>query len=120
MQEKVARMRVNKASFTVAYDYSEAHRTSNAVDRLMGFMDRYLFSTRYFHGKYWIAAEYSIRSWALIYNFSPSNPTTVRLHHGLKSPAERLNKFRYHNNWLQNLLISSSQSGVFIPPLNAG
>ncbi|BCG63839.1 MAG: hypothetical protein methR_P1576 [Methyloprofundus sp.] len=119
MQERVAKMRVNKTSFTAAYDYSEAHRTSNAVDRLMGFMDRYLFATRYFHGKYWIAAEYSIRSWALIYNFAPSNPATVRLHHGLKSPAECLNQFRYHENWLQNLLISSSQKGVFVPPLNA-
>ena len=119
MQEKIARMRVNKISFTVAYDYSDAHRTSNSVDRLMGFMDRYLFSTRYFHGKYGIAAEYSIRSWALIYNFAPSNPTTIRLHHGLKSPAERLNKFRYHDNWLQYILISSSQKGVFVPPLNA-
>ena len=119
MQEKIAKMRVNKVSFTVAYDYSEAHRTSNAVDRLMGFMDRYLFSTRYFHGKYWIAAEYSIRSWALIYNFAPSNPTTVRLHHGLKSPAQRLNQFCYHDNWLQNLFISSSQKGVFVHPLNA-
>ena len=119
IREKITRMRTNKASFTIAVDYSEAHRTSNAVDRLMGLMDRHLFSTRYFHGKYWIAAEYSIRSWALIYNFAPSNPTTIRQHHGLKSPAERLNQCRYHDNWLQNLLISSSQKGVFIPPLYA-
>jgi hypothetical protein len=119
IQERIARMRANKDSFTVAYDYSEAHRTSNEVDRLMGLMDRHLFSTRYFHGKNWIAAEYSIRSWALIYNFAPSNPATIRQHHGLKSPAERLNHFRYHDNWLQNLLISSSKKGVFVPPLNA-
>jgi hypothetical protein len=116
MQQRIARMRENKASYTVAYDYSEAHRTSNAVDRLMGFMDRHLFSTRYFHGKHWIASEYSIRSWALIYNFAPSNPITVRKYHGLKSPAERLNQFHYHGNWLQNLFISSSQKGVFSPP----
>jgi hypothetical protein len=119
IQEKTAAMRKNLASFTAAYDYPESHRTSNSVDRLMGLMDRHLFSTRYFHGKHWIAAEYSIRSWALIYNFAPSNPATIRQHHRLKSPAERLNHFRYHDNWLQNLLISSSQKGVFAPPLNA-
>ena len=119
MQEKITKMRTNIDSFTVAYDYSGAHRTSNSADRLMGLMDRHLFSTRYFHGQHWIASEYSIRAWALIYNFAPSNPITVRKSHGLKSPAERLNNFRYHSNWLQNLLISSSQKGVFRPPLNA-
>lgn len=120
MKEKIAKMRANITSFTGAYDYPGAHRTSHSADRLMGFMDRHLFSTRYFHGKYWIASEYSIRSWALTYNFAPSNPTTVRRNHGFKSPAERLNKFRYHDNWLENLLISCSGKGAYTPPLNTG
>ena len=39
--------------------------------------------------------------------------------HGLKSPAERLNKFRYHDNWLHNLYVSASLGGYRRPPLNA-
>jgi len=120
MRNKIAKMRTMPESFTVAYDFPEAHRTSNSVDRLMGLMDRHLFTMRYFHGKDQVASEYSIRSWALIYNFAPSNPITIRINKGLKSPAERLNRFRYHDNWLQNLLIPSSQKGVFCPPLNTG
>jgi len=30
---------------------------------------------------------------------------------GLQSPAERLNGFSYHENWLRNLLISASSGG---------
>ncbi len=47
----------------------------------------------------------SIRGWALIHNFAPWNPTTVKKHHGYKSPAERLNRFCYSESWLENLLI---------------
>ncbi|MCI5136397.1 MAG: hypothetical protein D3920_15320 [Candidatus Electrothrix sp. AW2] len=55
---------------------------------------------------------------ALIHNFAPCNPYTVRKHEGRKSPAERLNRFRYHDNWLQNLLISASLRGYRYAPPN--
>ena len=101
----------------VAYDFSDAHRTSNMVDRLMQRMDRHLFSMHYFHGDF-VTAEYSIRGWALIQNFAPCSPGNIRKHSGFKSPAERLNQFQYHENWLQNLLISGSLKGgvKVIPP----
>jgi hypothetical protein len=70
-------------------------------------MDRHLYSTQYFHGSY-ATAELNIRGWALIYNLTPSNPMTIKKYQGKKSPADRLNGFSYHDNWLQNLLISAS------------
>ncbi|ACN13235.1 hypothetical protein HRM2_01120 [Desulforapulum autotrophicum HRM2] len=88
------------------------------IDRLMQRMDRYLFNTQYFHGNI-ESAELGIRAWALIINnFAPSNPMTVQKYQGLQSPAERLNGFRYHENWLQNLMISSSLKGYRSPPRN--
>jgi hypothetical protein len=117
MSDKIEKVRKNLGSFTITYDFPHAHRTSNMIDRLMQRMDKHLFSTQYFHGSK-LSAELNIRGWALILNFAPSNPYTVKKHNDLKSPAERLNKFRYHDNWLQNLLISGSLGGYRSPPQN--
>ena len=117
MMGKIEKLRNNIASFSIAYDFPGSHRTSNMLDRLMQRMDRHLFSTQYFHGSL-SSAELSIRGWALILNFAPSNPTTIKKHNGSQSPAERLNQFRYHDNWLQNLLISASLGGYRSPPHN--
>ncbi len=113
----IKKLRQNLADYKMAYDHPDAHRTSNMLDRLMQRMDRHLFSTQYFHGTL-SAAELSIRGWALINNFAPSNPRTIHLHNGYRSPAERLNKFRYHETWLHNLLISASLGGFRSPPQN--
>ncbi|MFH0925564.1 MAG: hypothetical protein V1872_08050, partial [bacterium] len=78
---------------------------------------RHLFTICYFHGSL-SSAELNIRGWALIHNFAPSNPLTVKKYNGFQSPAERLNQFRYHDNWLKNLLISASLGGFRDPPLN--
>ncbi|MBF0226715.1 MAG: hypothetical protein HQK76_14780 [Desulfobacterales bacterium] len=64
-------------------------------------------------------AEMGIRGWALILNFVPSNPETIKKYGGLQSPAERLNQFRYHDNWLHNLLISASSGGFRNTPQKA-
>lgn len=112
----IMKLKENLHSFSKAYDLPGCHRTSNMVDRLMQRMDRHLFSTFYFHGSL-AAAELSIRGWALILNFAPCNPMTVKRHDGWKSPAEWLNKSKYHENWLQNLLTSSSMGGFSrLPP----
>ena len=113
----IKKLRENIAEYKVAYDHPNAHRTSNMVDRLMQRMDRHLFSTQYFHGSM-TAAELNIRGWALIQNFAPYNPQTVKKLNGSRSPAERLNQFRYHENWLHNLFISASLGGYRSPPLN--
>src|SRR5207248_2459051 len=51
-------------------------------------------------------------------NFAPWAPATVRSNDGWRSPAERLNRHRYHDNWLQNLLISASLGGYRRAPQN--
>jgi len=113
----IEKLHANVKCFSIAYDFVGALRTSNMIDRLMKRMDRHLFTTQYFHGNL-VSAELNIRGWALIHNFAPSNPLTVQKHAGLQSPAEILNGHRYHDSWLQNLLISASQGGFYKQPLN--
>lgn len=117
MMQTLQRLQARLPQYSVAYDYEGAHRTSNMLDRLMQFMDRHFFAMRYFHGTF-DAAELSIRGWSLIYNFAPSCPATRKKYNGLASPAERLNRFRYSDVWLENLLISGSLQARYGPPPN--
>ena len=113
----ISKMRMQRDDYSVAFDFPEAHRTSNMLDRLMRRLDRRLFSSQFLHGSLQAAQRY-VRAWALIYNFAPSNPQTVKRHNGQQSPAERLNQFQYHECWLQNLFISASLGGYRSPPQN--
>ena len=117
ISKPIMKLKESISNYSKAYDLPGCHRTSNMIDRLMQRMDRHLSSTFYFHGSL-AAAELSIRGWALIHNFAPCNPWTIKKHDGWKSPAEWLNKSRYHENWLQNLLISASMGGFRHPPPN--
>jgi len=103
--------------FSKSYDHPEAHRTSNMVDRLMKFLDRAFFNAQYFHGMP-DSAESRVRALALLWNFCPSSPQTVRKYAGQACPAERLNGKRYAENWLENLLVSGSMNGVEQDPQN--
>lgn len=100
-----------RARFSRSYDHAHAHRTSNLVDRLMRFLDRVCFNAQYFHGTL-ASAELRIRALALLWNFCPSSPETVKKHQGQRCPAERLNGKRYVENWLENLLVSGSMNGL--------
>ncbi len=99
-----------KDRFIVAYDYPDACRTSNMLDRLMRWMDEYLFNRKYFHGTF-ESAKLTIRAWALLRNFQPYCPRALGDNTDLVSAAEKLNGFRYSDNWLENLLISASMGG---------
>jgi len=114
--KKIEKFRKKLPQFTKAYDFPRAHRTSNMIDRLMQRMDRHLFSTQYFHGTL-KSANLSIRAWALIQNFAPFNPLTVK-QKGHANSFEKVNGFQYHDNWLQNLLISASLGGNRADPPN--
>jgi hypothetical protein len=94
-----------------SYDHRYAHRTSNMVDRLMKCLDRACCHGQYFHGTV-EATENRVRALALLWNFCPSSPSTVRTYHGQACPAERLNGRRSADNWLENLLVSGSMNGV--------
>jgi hypothetical protein len=95
--------------FVLAFDYPDAHRTSNMIDRHMIPMDRWLFNARYFHG-HLISAEKEIRAWALFHNFWHYCPR-AKIRKKFTSPAHKINGFIYHDNWLHNMLISTSIAG---------
>jgi len=96
--------------FLLAFDFPDAYRTSNMIDRHMEPMSRWLASSRFFHG-HRSSAELQIRSWAILHNFWPYCPR-ARITQEATSPAHKLNGFVYHHNWLHNLLISSSCAGM--------
>jgi len=116
MKEKLLELCSNCRKWTKFYDFPKSYRTSNALDRLMKLMSRHVFIHQWFHSTI-KKATLNIRAYALIYNFAPSNPATIRKYKGKKSPAERLNGFSYHDNWLQNLLISASLGGYRVRKL---
>jgi hypothetical protein len=118
VREKVLALCGKRGAFVRAYDHPGCCRTSNLVDRLLRRLDYHLFCTQHLHGTP-EAAEQGLRGWALIHNFAPSCPETVRESPGLRSPAERLNGMRYHAEWLQNLLVSASLGGYRRPPRKA-
>jgi len=68
-------------------NHAGSHRTSNMLDRLMQRMDMHLFSAQYFHG-FLSSAELNIRAWALILNFAPLNPITIK---NITEPRVHLN-----------------------------
>lgn len=103
-----------------AYDHPKGHRTSNMLDRVMRGMCRYFDQGQHLHGSVKVC-ERRARAWALLHNFTPWSPQATRSNKGRQSPAERLNRHRYHACWLQNLLVSASQGGYRkSPPQNAG
>jgi hypothetical protein len=118
VREKVLALCNKRRAFVRAYDHPGCCRTSNLVDRLLRRLDYHLYCTQHLHGTAG-AAEQGLRGWALLHNFAPSCPETNRKSPGLRSPAERLNRMRYHTEWLQNLLISASLGGYRSPPRKA-
>jgi hypothetical protein len=107
--EAVQKLCAKTERFALAYQHPLAHRTSNMLDRHMNSMARWLDSTRFFHG-HWVSAERSIRAWTLFHDFGPYCPR-AKISQTYSSPAHKLNGLVYHQNWLHNLLISTSMSG---------
>lgn len=108
--EQVKKLCGRSKEYGVAYDHPGGHRTSNMLDRVMRSMNRYFDDGQHLHGSE-RACERHCRAWALLHNFRPWHPATARANEGWQCPAERLNQHRYHDDWLQNLLISASLAG---------
>lgn len=108
--EKVSDLCEKRDRWAIAYDHPGCHRTSNMLDRVMRSMNRYFDSGQHLHGSL-SSSRLHCRAWALLYNFTPWNPATTRKNGGWRSPAERLNKHRYSDSWLENLLVSASLGG---------
>jgi hypothetical protein len=108
--EQVEKLCGRAREYGTAYRHPGGHRTSTMLDRLMRAMSRYFADAQHLHGSPEACARHC-RGWALLHNFRPWHPATARANGGWRSPAERLNQHRYHDDWLQNLLVSASLGG---------
>jgi hypothetical protein len=107
--EMVSKLWKRTPQYRVAYKHSECYRTSNQVDRPMNRLTRLLYAGRGLHGHV-TTSEQRLRGWALLHNFRPFAPRAGQKREH-DSPAHRINNSRYHENWLQNLIISTSLGG---------
>ncbi len=108
--EQVQKLCGRTGEYAAAYAHPGGHRTSNMLDRVMRSMSRYFDQGQHLHGSRPAAGRH-VRAWALLQNFRPWGKEAVKASKGWKSPAERLNGHRYHDDWLQNLLVSASLGG---------
>jgi hypothetical protein len=108
--EQVQKLCGHGRAYGQAYDHPGCHRTSNMLDRVMRAMNRYFEDSQHLHGSAQACERHS-RAWALLHNFRPWHKAVARANGGWESPAVRLTQHRYHDNWLQNLLVSGSLAG---------
>ena len=109
--DQVMKLCNRSKEYAETHDHPGCHRTSNMLDRVMRAMNRYFEDGQHLHGSK-EAAGRRCRAWALMYNFTPWSPATAKANGGYECPAERLNQHRYHDNWLDNLLVSASLAGI--------
>jgi len=88
--------------FSKYYHVKEGYRTSNMLDRIMRYQDKFLFNSSYLHGDK-ESANLFVRAISIMWNFHPYGKRTKR-----HSPFADLNGFVYHQSWLQNFLIATS------------
>jgi hypothetical protein len=109
IQEALEKLWGRTEEYAQSYSHPECHRTSNQVDRPMNGLYRELYAGRTLHG-HLETGERRLRGWALLRNFRPFERQTQK-RTGCQSAAHRLNKMKYHDNWLNNLYISASLGG---------
>ena len=100
-----------RADFTPASACPQAHRTSNAVDRLINSQDRRLYAMRYCHGTT-DSARLAVRAMALQWHVPPYGARLRRDQPSRAAPCDDLNGLQYHAHWWHNLLIASSLGGL--------
>jgi len=108
--EQVQKLCGRSTEYALAYGHPGGHRTSNMLDRVMRGMNRYFDHGQHLHGGQGACGRH-VRAWALLHNYRPWHQATARANGGWRCPAERLNRHRYHDDWLQNLLASASLGG---------
>jgi len=106
----MSRIAANVTRYSKAYQFPQAPRTTNMVDRLINYQDRILFDMQSFHGTK-ESANLAARAMALLFNFHPYGSRTRPGNKERVSPFQDLNGFQYHDNWLGNLLIAASRAG---------
>lgn len=108
MKENVLKLCDKKDKWMKHIDNPMAQRTSNMLDRLMRAMKKHKINSQMFHSTT-EATTKNFRSFALVYNFTPSVPIVWKENTTLKSPAARLNNKIYADNWLENLILSANR-----------
>lgn len=108
MKQNILKLCAKKNKWLKHIDNPNAYRTSNMLDRLMRNMKKHKINSQSFHSDK-EATTKNFRAFAFIYNFSPSCPEVWKNDNLLKSPAARLNKKIYADNWLENLVLSASR-----------
>lgn len=109
MRENLLKLCQKSRKWLFHLDQPQAHRTSNALDRLMKSMNRHAFYIQEFHSTLAMTSK-NFRAFALIFNFAPFCPQ-ITADSELFCPAARLNGKIYHENWLHNLLVAASIGG---------
>jgi hypothetical protein len=107
IQAKLVKLQALAPNLKQTFDHPQASRTSNAVDRMMNYQDRVLYSMQYFHGTQ-ASAQKALRAMALLWNFHLYIPKVRARNSQNTSAFQALNGFRYHEHWLKNLLIAAS------------
>ena len=110
MKNKVLELCKKAKLWKTFYTYQRAYRTSNMLDRIMKLMKKSIKNAQYFHANNHKATLY-MRAFALIYNFSPSSPLTIKRHNGKICPAQRISNLKYSDDWCINLMVSTSLRG---------
>lgn len=109
VRDMVAKLRNKTEEYVVAYDHPGCRRTSNAVDRPMNRLYRWLYAGRGMHGNQ-ASSERRLRGLALLHNFRTFAPrSNQRREHSC--PAHRLSRKQYHQHWLHNLMTATSLLG---------
>jgi hypothetical protein len=111
VRDAVLKLCSRASRFVPAFEFPEASRTSNLVERLMNHQDRHLYAMRYFHGT---RESAKLRARAMARAVELSSLRRARragLRRDRRSPFHDLNGFQYHDNWLHNLLIAASLGG---------
>lgn len=107
MKENTLKM-CNKAKLLAKfYDRPQAFRTSATLDRIMRYMARHAYNSQNFHSSI-SATSKNYRAFALLYNFSPLSPQTIKVDPVLYSLAAKASGVVFSEDWLQNLLICAS------------
>lgn len=76
----------------------------------MNYQDRLLYAMQYFHSKL-TSANQAVRAMVLLWNYHPYCHKIQAMEPHSMSPFQDLNGFRYHKNWLRNLMIAASLNG---------
>jgi hypothetical protein len=107
VQEKTLDLCDKDVEWSLWYENKNAYTTSNELDRLMRSQNKYFDRGQHFHGTL-ESANLRSRAWAILHNYWDWGRKTRAKNKGYRCPAERLNKKRYADNWLENLLVATS------------